>query len=320
MAARRPFVADPALTGIAIGYRNLAQTLIADEVLPRVPVLSEEFKWLEYPVGEAFTVPESQVGRRGRVAQVEFSAEERTASTDDYGFGSSIPNSDITKAAAARAAKQTVYDPENHAAEMLTSLLLLDREVRVAKVVQDSANYLPSQRLVLAGGDKFSSYDTSDPISVIKQGLDGTLIYRPNTMVMSQLVWSKLSSHPHIVNAIRGNVTGKGMVTRDEFAKLFEVQRILVGESRVNVARPGQNPDLARVWGKSLQLVYLDPTARPEGGVTWGFTAQFGSRIAGRIEDGNIGLEGGHEIRVGETRKELIVAKSVGYQIDNAIA
>lgn len=319
MANRRPFTADPALTGIAIGFRNQAQQLIADEVMGRVPVMAETFKWLEYPVNEAFTLPDSRVGRKGRVTRVEFSATENSASTDDYGFSSPIPNSDIAAAAAARAAKQSTYDPENHAAESLTNLLLLDREVRVAKVVQDAGNYLSGQRIVLSGGDRFSAYSTSDPIAVINQMFDSTLVYRPNTIVMGQPVWSKLRSHPHIVNAVRGNLTDKGMVTREEFARLFEVQRVLVGESRVNLARPGQSLNLSRVWGKSIELLYIDPTARPEGGVTWGFTAQFGQRISGRIADGDIGLEGGNEIRVGEKVKELVVAKAVGAQIDNAV-
>lgn len=320
MAVRRPFVVNAVLTGIAIGYVNRAQTLIADDVLPRVPVGAEDFKWLEYPLAEGFTVPDTLVGRRGRVNQVSFTATERTSTTQDYGLEDPIPYSDITAADAQRAAGLSAFDPQAHSAEMLASLILLDREIRVAGVVQNPANYAAARKVALSGTSQFSDYTNSDPIGVIKTGLESTLVYRPNTMVMGHSAWSKLSSHPVLVNAIRGNLTNKGIVTRQEVATLFEVQRVLVGESYVNTARKGQNAALSRVWGKHIELLYIDPNARPQGGITWGFTAQFGSRIAGTIEDANVGLKGGEATRVGEQVRELVVAPDTGYLIQNAVA
>ena len=38
----RPFPTSPVLTTVAIGFRNEAQDLIADRVMPRVPVAAEE--------------------------------------------------------------------------------------------------------------------------------------------------------------------------------------------------------------------------------------------------------------------------------------
>ncbi|MDD9330825.1 MAG: capsid protein, partial [Bartonella sp.] len=82
----RPFPIDPTLTAIAIGYRNPAGSLIGDRVLPRVSVLSEVFKYSEFPLAENFTVPELEIGRKGRPNVVEFSAFEREASVKDYGL------------------------------------------------------------------------------------------------------------------------------------------------------------------------------------------------------------------------------------------
>ena len=99
----RPFPLDPTLTAIAIGYRNPAATLLYSRVLPTVEVMSEQFKWTEFPLGEGFTVPELEVGRKGRVNQVEFTATEKDSSTKDYGLDDAIPYSDIQAAARARA-------------------------------------------------------------------------------------------------------------------------------------------------------------------------------------------------------------------------
>ncbi len=59
--------------------------------------------------------------------------------------------------------------------------------------------------------------------------------------------------------------------------------------------------------------------ADTRGGVTFGFTAEWGGRIAGQWEDKNIGLRGGQRVRVGESVKELIIASQAGYFIEDAV-
>ncbi|MGC5778836.1 hypothetical protein [Methylobacterium sp. NFXW15] len=145
MPVKRPFPVDPVITAIAIGYRNQAQDLIADQVLPRVPVLGERYKWTEYPLAEHFTVPDTEVGRRGRVNRVEFSGVERTRGTQDYGLEDAIPISDINEAEGQRRRGLGLIDPEKISAEGLTDLVLLDREVRVAAVAQNPDNYAPTR-------------------------------------------------------------------------------------------------------------------------------------------------------------------------------
>lgn len=324
MATPRPFVSDPILTAVTVGYTNPAGARIADQVLPRSPVGAEEFKWTHYPLEEGFALPDAKVGRRGRVQQLEFTGEERTDAVEDYGLDTPIPYSDIEKAAEARARRTTSYDPERHSVMMLTETMLNIREVRVANMVQDAANYSSGRKVALSGTDRFSDYANSDPIGVIKTACDSTLIYRPNTMVMGREAWSKLSSHPDIVNAIKGNVTSQGIVTMAEVANLFAgegISQVLVGDAWANVAKKGQPVSLQRSWGKHIALLHVNPMAAVEGGgITFGMTAELGRRIAGRIEDEDVGLQGGVRIRAGERVKELIIAPDVGYLIQNAVA
>ncbi|MBR0962243.1 capsid protein [Bradyrhizobium japonicum] len=324
MAPNRPFVVDPVLTAIAIGYRNPAQTLIADLVLPRVPVGGEKFKWTLYNLAEAFNVPDARVGRRGRVQQLEFGGTEQNDAVDDYGLDAPIPNSDIDSAANARAHGLSAYDPEAHSTQMLTDTINNIREVRVAGIVQNAANYNGARQITLSGTSQLSDYTNSDPLGVIKTGCESTLVYPPNIMVMGRAVWSKLSSHPKVVNAVKGNLTNSGMVTRQQFAELFSDQgitQVLVGDAYYNTAKPGQAASLARAWGKHISLIYVNPIAQPEaGGITFGLTATYGTKIAGRIEDKDIGLQGGVRIRSGERLKEIVVAQDVGYFIQNAVA
>lgn len=320
MAVNRPFPVNPALTAIAIGYSNPANTLIADQVLPRVPVGSESFKWQQYSLSDGFSVPDALVGRKGRPNKIEVGATEKDDSTNDYGFDGETPIGDIREAERQRAAGLSNYDPRARLAAVLANKLLLAREIRVAGLVHNSASYAAGRKIVLSGTSQFSDYTNSDPIEVLKAAIDGTLIFRANTLVMGQSVWSKLSSHPVLVNAIRGNLTNKGIITREELARLLEIKEVLVGASYLDSAKKGQDPSLARVWGNHISALYLDPAATNTDGVTFGFTAQVGTRIAGSIADPDIGIEGGERTRVGEKVKELIIAKEVGYFIENAVA
>jgi len=323
MAPNRPFNVDPILTAIAIGYTNPASFRIADLVLPRSPVGAEKFKWTEYPIAEAFNTPDARVGRLGRVQQLEFGGEERTSSVEDYGLDVAIPYSDIEEAANARARQALNQDPERLAVTMLTETMANIREIRVAQLVHNLDTYAAARRVTLSGNSMFSAYATSDPIGVLKTGMESTLIYPPNTLVMGRQVWSKLSSHPKIVNAVKGNLTNEGIVTRQQFIDLFSgegITNLLIGDAWYNTAKMGQTTSLARAWGKHIAMLHINPMAVVQGGITFGLTADYGGRIAGRIEDEDVGLQGGVRIRAGERVKELVVARDVGYFIQNAVA
>lgn len=324
MAPVRPFPVSAVLTAIAVGYRNPVQTYIADEVLPRQIVGGEIFKWTEYPIAEAFNTPDGRVGRKGRVPQLEFTGTEKESSVEDFGFDVAIPNSDIESAATQRARGLGAIDPEAHAVEMVADTLLNIREARVAGLVHNLNTYAADKRVTLSGTSQLSDYTNSDPITVIKTGMDATLVHRPNTMVMGRVVWSRLSSHPKIVNAVKGGTVTSGLVSDEQFLELFAgegIRRLLIGDAWANTAKPGQSPSLTRTWGKHIALIHQNPAASIErGGITFGMTADYGGRVSGSIDDPDIGLNGGRRTRTGERVKELIIAKDVGYFIQNAVA
>jgi hypothetical protein len=322
MAPNRPFTVNPALTGIAIGYVNPSVALIADQAMPRVEVPGETFKWTEYPLAECFTVPDTKVGRKGKVGEVEFSGTEQSGFVESYGLQDSIPQSDIDSARAQREQKLSTFDPEARATAMLTNLVALDREIRVAAKVQSAASYEAANIIALANAADRFDVDTGDPEAKIDQALNGVLIFRPNTCVMSESVWQKLRKQTKLVQAIKGTTQGDGKVTREEFAKYFELQNVLIGAGYVNTARKGQPVNMQRVWGKHIAFTYLDRSIQrtDEGGVTWGFSPTFGTRVAGDMVDPNIGLKGGRVIRVGEQINELVVCKAAGALIQNAIS
>lgn len=308
--SKAPFTIDPYLTGIAIGYKNPAY--IADQVMPRVTVGKMDYKFTRYPIGEEFQVPNTLVGRRGEPRKIELTGTEDAGSCKDYGLEDSVPQSDIDQA-------PPNYKPLDRAVMKCTEYVALSREVRVATIVQATANYGANNRITLAGSDQFSDYDDSDPLGVITAGLDACVM-RPNTIVMGRPAWSKLRGHPAIVKATNRNAGDAGLAAKQAIAEVFEVQNVLIGESFLNTAKPGQAPVISRVWGKDIALLFINPLADAESGITFGWTAEYGSRVAGQYPDMKVGLRGGVTVRSGETVDEKVIANDVGYLIKAAVA
>ena len=321
MATERPFVVNPVLTAVAIGWRNPDLAFVADQVLPRIDVGAEQFKWLEYPIDEAFTAPDNFVGRRGAVPKVEFTAQERDGSVKAFALEDSLPLDDVRSARAMRDKGVSIYDPEKRATQMLAELSDVLREQRVARAVVDPANYAAASVTNIAvAGERFDDPD-SDPDSVISAALQSVMIYRPNRCVMGEGVWDKLRKHQKLVQAVKGHTTGAGKITREEFVSYFELSMLSIGKGWMNTAAKGQPANKQRIWGKDIAFHWINAAVGPEGGVTWGFSPTFGSKFTGTFDDVHGGgIEGARVIRVGERISELVVAKAAGALIQNAIS
>jgi hypothetical protein len=306
-----PFPIDPALTAIAVGYHN--QSYIADAVLPRLnPRDKETFKYWSYPVEESFIIPDTKVGRRGAPNEVTLTATETSSVTEDYALDDPIPQADISNAPAG-------HSPVDRAAMQLADYLELDREKRVADLVFAAGAYGSGYKTQLSGTSQWSDFTNSNPVDAIQTGMDAALM-RPNVMVLGQAVWTKLRTHPKIVQAVTGQAVTGGIVSREAVAGLFELEEILVGQSFLNTAKKGQTASLSRVWGKHALLFYRNRLADTQGGVTFGFTYQFLGRQAGSRPDPDIGPRGGVRARVVDSVKELIVAPMAAYFIQDAVA
>jgi hypothetical protein len=309
MTTKAPFVINPDLTAIAIAYRN--PILIADLVLPRHPVGKQDYTWTKYNQENAYTVPNTLVGRKGQVNRVEFGGTAQTSSCLDYGLEDGIPHADINNA-------PKNYDPKGAATQTLQDLIALDREVRVSAKVLNAANYASAYKATLSGTDQWDD-PASDPVELINAALDGPLI-RPNTMTLGRSAWTALRSNSAIVKAANKNDGGKGNASKQAIMDLFELTAINVGEGFVNTAKKGQAVSMSRVWGKSCLLHYNNPVVGPQGGVTFGWTAQFGDKVAMEREDSDIGLRGGIAVRTGETVDEQIVCADVAYLFSAVIS
>lgn len=312
------FPLNPVLTAIAVGYKNPDVSLIADAVLPRVDVAGLTFKYTRYSVADAFTVPDTKVGRKSQPTQVDFGGTQDQATCVDQGLDDFLPNVDLDAWAAAPKAPGAV-SPQAKSTSLLAGLIDLAREVRVANMVFSAANYAPGQSAALSGTSMWSDYANSDPLSTLLAALD-VPVMRPNKMVIGQAAWTRLRQHPVLLKSFNKSSGDKGTITREYLAQLLEINEVVVGSSFVNTARRGQAVQLQRTWGKHCALLYVSQAMADADQPQFGFTAQWGGRIAGNIPDAKMGLRGGETIRVGESVIELVCDPSSGYLFQNIVA
>ncbi len=303
---------DETRTGIAIGYRNPAY--IADLVLPRVPVGLRTYRYTSYPLAESYTLPDTTIGRRSDPTTVHLSATEMAGMVADYGLQDLIPDDDI------RNIPPGVSDPRDRSVMTLTDLLTIGREKRVADLVLNADTYADASKVTLSGNDQWSSgHASSDPVEDILNAIDA-MIVAPTHLVMGSSVWLKLRSHKKIARAVNATSGDVAIAARRAIADLFELEDIVVGQSRINTAAQGQPPSLDRIWGKSALLYRRSPAPDPMGPPQLGVTASYrGLEVYTRFE-GARGARGLHRIRVVDSCEEQILAPAAGYLIRNAVA
>lgn len=308
--ALSPYPIDPALTAIAIAYKNAGY--IADLVVPRVRVGKQAFKFMQYGADTFFNTPDTLIGRRSAANQVTLEGAEISDATEDHGLEGGVPKADVDNADAR-------YDPLGNQTSLLMEMIAIRREMRAAALVFAAATYDPALRVTLAGNSQFSD-PASGPIAVINDALDQPLL-RPTQMTFGQHGWTKFRSHPEIVEAVLGTGAKKGVVKKEAVAELFEVSEVIVGQARGNTAKRGQAPALARLWGNHLALTYKAPVLSTES-ATFAATFQWGDPIASQrdLKPGEMGLRGGTAVLAGESVKERIVASQAGYFFENAFS
>lgn len=318
MTIREAYPRDEALTAIIMGFTNKA--MIADQVMPRTaPLDSPRYKYQRYAPGQFAYVPDTAVGRRTQVNEVEFVGETKHGETKEYALKHAFVPRDF----------DGVKNPEAKRASAtaaLANLLELSRELRVAKQVFDPANY-GANVIELSASEKLD-IDDADPVKIIRGALKACRI-RPNVAIMGTDEWDALSAHPRILAAVVraagvvGSIGAAGIATKEEVARLFGLQEIIVGEALVSSSY-ADNSLFSAAWKGSIAFHRRDTSAIAglsagmNNGMTWGFTAHF-EKFANKYNDDSEGTRGVEYVRVVDDCEEAVISADCGVLMPNVL-
>jgi hypothetical protein len=320
MATNTPAQVQARLTQIAMAVKP--QGMIADQVLPRVRVPGEQFKYTKFTTAEAFQIQDTAIGRASAAHEVEFTSELADGSTKDWGLDDFVPQKDMDTARD----QQIGYDPMAVASENTALLVDLAREKRVADLIFSLATYDASLRTTLSGNDQWS-HASSDPVAAIDNAAESMLV-RPNVLVLGRRTWKHLRKNQKLVAAVlaRDGVgaaqAAAGRLTLAAVADLLELDAIYVGLALYNTAKPGQTASYSRLWGNHASLLHINRSVTNAQAAlpTFGFTAEWQGRRVRLIPDRKRGIDGGTTVRVAEQINEVVSFQQLGYHFHDAVA
>lgn len=238
-------VVNPVLTNMARGYTN--EEYIGAQLLPFAP-MEKEGGTIPTFGKEAFRLRQTERAIRARSNRI---------NPEDRGTVDVVlKEHDLEYPIDYREAGESIWNEQQHGTMVTMEGIRLRHEGQVAQLVQDTNTYGADNRETLTGGDKFSDYDSSDPIALVeeaKETIRSKIVRYPNTMWMGASVFAKLKEHPKLLERIK--YSQRAVLTIDLMREIFGVERILVGR-----AVYADNQDSFHdVWGKNLGLSFVNP-------------------------------------------------------------
>lgn len=306
MLVQQDVVIDPALSEVSVKYTN--DSFIADQIFPIVRVGKQTGKYYIYDKANLRIDKTARAAGSG-ANEVGFGLSTASFSCDDHALKSFVADEIQDQAEAA-------LNPLVDETESITEKMLLDRELTLATMMADTAQV--TSNTTLSGTTQWSDYSNSDPIGDVRTArtsVHQNTFKKPNTMVMGKQVFDMLCEHPAIVERVK--YSALGVITPELMARVFQVEKIVVGEAGYNSAVEGQTDSMSYVWGKHAWLVYVSPKISLKS-LTFGLTFTYLTRTVKRWRDED---REGTYVRIGsDNYVQKIVAIAACYLIKNAVA
>jgi major capsid protein E len=298
---------DQALSNVSIKYTN--DTFIADMMLPILKVAKMTGKYYVYDKAN-LRVDKTQRALGSPANEIDFGVDPTgTYSCNDHALKGFIPDQIQDQADAA-------LNPLVDEVEAITEKLLLDRETNAANLLTSTGTM--TQNVTLTGTAQWSDYTNSDPIGDVRTArttIHQNTFKKPNVLLLGKQVFDILIEHPAIIERIK--YSQLGVVSAELLARVFQVDKILVGEAGSNTAKEGQTDSLSYIWGKNAVVAYVSPQIRLKM-VSLGVTFTYGVRSAKRWRDED---REGTYVRIGNDNYiQVVLVANCGYLIATATA
>jgi hypothetical protein len=242
-------IIDPILTEYARGYANAS--FVGSLLFPAVTMPTRAARRIEFDRA-SFTRPNVKRAPGSQIGQMAFGYEGKPVSLIQRALAAKTPVEHMEEAA-----EVPGIDLQQTAVATVQNVIALDKEISQAETARNAASYAGTNKLALAGADKWSD-PASKPKVVIfdaKETIRKRIGMRPNTLIMGGAVGTKLQVHPTILENFK--YTAQDSVTLAQLKQYFEVDNIAFGDAIYDVG--GQSFD---VWGNDVVLAYVPQAAQ----------------------------------------------------------
>lgn len=302
------------LSNLARLYRPLEAGFIADEVLPRLPVVNESDSYYVFDQGPFFSTDVSDlVPDRGKPRKIEFAH-----STASYQTQRRELAWDVSDRERKNADNQLNLERSKQAGTL--GRLMLLRETRVANLLRKVANG-GSLNLGTTAGAKWDSattdyQDIATDVVIGKTSMRQTIGAAPNVIVIPAAVAEGM--HKSLLFQLFQNTPNARELMTQENPVLPGVlfgMRVLVPGQIQNTAKEGQTASYSDIWGEAVRMLYVSPSAATEE-PSVGYTFQSEPLTTRSWRDDEARVD---SFAVGNTIDERIVAPDAGYEISDCL-
>jgi len=155
--------------------------------------------------------------------------------------------------------------PDRDGTELVTSKIMLGRELAMKAMVTTTANYASGLSTTLVGTAQWNDYANSNPIGDTRtamRAVHAKVFMEPNTAIIPYQVMSILEDHPDIIERIK--YSERAVLTPEIIASVLGVQRVIVPGVGVGTGAPGAAGNAitaSYLWGKDVIFAWVPPRA-----------------------------------------------------------
>lgn len=239
---------DTLLTNISVGYQPTG--MIAPEIAPIVDVAKQSNLYQIWDKGDSLRVPDTARAPKTPANKIEWNTSSAAYFCRGWALGHELPFEDLGNV-------DVPINLMQRATEGIIDGLMIDWERRLANTLTTASN-LGSSSSPTAWTDKVNGAPVDD-IHTAVDAIHATTGIEANTMILGRAAWRALSKHPQILELIFPHGSGGKFATRKQVAELFEVDKVLVGNTVQNTGGEGGANAFSNIWGGHCVLLHVAP-------------------------------------------------------------
>ena len=257
-------IIDPVLTTAARGYRNADH--VHPMLFPRVETMVRGGTRVEFDRTD-FRRTNTARAPGATTRRVQFGHDGKKFALAQHRLEGKLPVEN-----AEEAMRVPGIDLGMRTVDGTLALISLEREIHGAELAADQANYPAAHVNALAGGSKWDAAG-SNPIADVVAGVEqvrSSIGRRPQTVLLGPKVYSRVRVHEMVLQQIRYAGEGKQIAMKEDLARLWDVQQVVVGDAIYVDA-----DDVAHdVWGNIVVVAFtmVGAVTRFEPSFGYGYT------------------------------------------------
>ena len=255
-ATARGMHVDQLLTQMAMGYRP--DGMIADMIMPIVTVQKQSDHYLIHSRADKLRIENDKRSPGTRANVITQNVSSDTFFCENYAFRYPVTIED--KANADPVFVQTII---NGRATFILDKLALNWEGRVADLVNNTSN-VGSSAAVSSGWTDYTNSDVQGDIDTALNNVQDATGKKPNVITLGLAAWRNARRNVPLRNIVNGTDNGGGYLTVQQFAAIFEVDKVLIGGAYKNTGNEAQSEALESIWGDNVLVSHTAPVATQE--------------------------------------------------------